>query len=304
MLFVVELVNCEKFSCENQPFSYSAGGWLTVRGQSFCVFSEIHNADENRLQLVAPSDGSVENVAFLTSTFDRISPKILKNFPRLKVLYVNELSLISLEIPQNVDRIVADYNDIDRIIVTNDVYYSLKELYLAYNPLTEIYNISKLKNLEILQMRGNELNNVDFNDLVPLKQLRMLDLSLNRIHDIKYSNTKLYSLTWIDLSTNGLYHIGNDFFISLPNLNYLDLHENYIHSFDYRLMIKNSPRISDLIVGNNMMSCRYMKDMLGWLRNSGIKTHFYEDYCKGRPEFGQNCCDLYDNLYDPNVYRY
>ena len=109
----------------------------------------------------------------------------------------------------------------------------LKVLYLSNNKITNIDNIDKLKNLQFIDLNGNQLTNIPLK-LSLLLKLQTLDLSHNKLYAIPKEIGKLTALQTLDLSHNRLSNLPMEL-SELSNLEYLYLQNNQLNSISSEL---------------------------------------------------------------------
>ncbi|ODN03699.1 Protein toll, partial [Orchesella cincta] len=109
---------------------------------------------------------------------------------------------------------------------------SLQNLHLALNHFTELPVFDgNLTALSMIDLRRNDLKEIDGGAFSGVPNLKILKLSLNKIR--KMAPLKLSSLVDLDLSNNKLYELANEF-IYLSNVKRLNLAHNMITNVAYK----------------------------------------------------------------------
>lgn len=101
------------------------------------------------------------------------------------------------------------------------IYFQVKTLNLSNNHfLTIPKGLSEYKNLEVLIMRNNKINNINMGDEINLYKLNELDISTNNL------------INWTSIKTMTLYY--------MPNIKKLDLSNNLLHNASQLYLRSNS----------------------------------------------------------------
>lgn len=113
----------------------------------------------------------------------------------------------------------------------------LKELHINNQKIKKIHGLNRLKNLEILWLRGNEITGIE--GLEKLVNLKELALNVNSIQEIKgLDNNK--KLTYLNLSDNDIEEIkGLENLINLKGLYLLSNKIKEIKGLDNNLKLEN-----------------------------------------------------------------
>lgn len=101
------------------------------------------------------------------------------------------------------------------------------------NNMKGFYQLSRLTNVEEIDISGNEIIDITF--LKPLKKLKKINLSSNRIKDISQL-TFLEGVEEINLSHNQIEMIPHGLFQNLKNLKKLNLQNNPIRKVDENIL--------------------------------------------------------------------
>ena len=126
--------------------------------------------------------------------------------------------------------------------------------------LTEIPNLSKFTNLQVLNLADNE-SIVDFNSISNVSNLQRMGLSKNNLHGRMIDFSKLINLTKIDLSNNSLWSEDLENLKALKNnINLtIDLSNNSIIDATALLELNSSTKIN---LSNNVNLSQDSKDKL------------------------------------------
>jgi len=136
----------------------------------------------------------------------------------------------------------TNYNDLDLemlklnqlpSIIRNDIFFNLKHLFISNNSLNEKIDLSFLKNLEILDITNNNINNIIVpNSLIELSACNnsiTQFISNNKLKRLKISNNKITEL-------------------NIPNtIEILEINNNLISSYDF----SSYDRLNRLIIFSN-----------------------------------------------------
>lgn len=82
-------------------------------------------------------------------------------------------------------------------------------------------------NIQYLTFTGNAITDININDLIPLRNLRMLDLAMNKITSLDSNLLSLFvnnKMTFIRFSSNNITCVGHDFI--LPSADTVDFRLN------------------------------------------------------------------------------
>ena len=114
---------------------------------------------------------------------------------------------------------------------TFDYCVSLKFISVTYGRLAylpERLFAANVSRLETLLLVGNKLNsNTSWSDvLMPLHELKYLNLSMNMLTSWTYNLSSLWSLEMLDLSHNSITKVSHTAFMNMTRLNFLSLENN------------------------------------------------------------------------------
>lgn len=145
----------------------------------------------------------------------RNSLKKLENYPKSVLnLFVNENRLENLFINENVNKLNATKNQISEMDFQS--FIALKELYLDSNNLKNIEKLSKLKNIEILHIAENPLNQISngfFGKNRVLRELNVLNTKISvdcRNFGTTNKLERLYFNGYVNLSYFNCFKDGNE----------------------------------------------------------------------------------------------
>ena len=125
------------------------------------------------------------------------------------------------------------------------IFNSIVELKCEYNELTWVPKLPKC--MELLYMTNNKIT--DISNVYELSNLRVLDLSDNRIYNLDYSINNLSHLVDLNLSYNAIHVVPS--FDNLSHIVDLNLSFNYINTLPST--IYNLPRIRYLNMEDNLL---------------------------------------------------
>lgn len=186
------------------------------------------------------------------------------NLENLKPLVALMSSLPLEKINLNFNTI-NNLNGIEQIGQTGQ----LKHLHLNSNQLSSLPSISKLKNLESLLLRQNNLEGSFSTRL--FSQLKKLDLSVNRLSRVDIPTS---SLEFLNLSSNPMTEISLS---TQPNLNYLSLSETKNLSSQNLNSISQSTFLKELHLNNCGITDIKFLSKLKHLRNLSLAHNQIEN---------------------------
>ncbi|KAK5623801.1 hypothetical protein CRENBAI_005001 [Crenichthys baileyi] len=172
-----------------------------------------------------------------------------------------ELSSVPARLPENLEEIQLNYNQIKTLLDNSLLRYpSLITLTLACSGLervqSNVFQDSKL--LENLNFANNNINTGYEETSIALRKLpglRFLDLSENKLNDEMASTLlhNLSSLEYLNLSGNLLQRLDETSFRHLHNLKELDLQRNIIFEID--CAFGSNPKLQRLNLAFNYLPC-------------------------------------------------
>lgn len=167
-----------------------------------------------------------------------------------------------MKITGKVTRLRANNNIIRQVEIDPSI--KLEALELANNFISDITNITKVENLQVLDLSGNRLKNVIkgdiFSDLTALTYLSLKNTGATITPELLKENTRLM---YLDLTGN---RIGNFDFKTLKfltNLEILRLDSNEMAEIiGYEDVKELLPELNTIGLSNNMFSCSYLQKLL------------------------------------------
>ncbi|XP_022635283.1 receptor-like protein 12 isoform X2 [Vigna radiata var. radiata] len=321
-------------------------GWLRkpteqyINYSDFSVFKDLKNLDLSNNNIVGcVGDAELPNLELLDMNGNKLNTaasiiSCLDGLPSLKYLYLgfNRLTTSSLNhvfesLPPKL-RSNLKALDISWNYLTNDILpyleglTSLKELYLGYNQLDSDLHFeglwSKLRNVELLDLSGNNFNQTDIGSalsgllslnslylgyskltwrsiyniskLSSLETLYLHENYLNESESIFYMLRPLKeneafkwptNLQHLDLSENSLSNRFLSSVMTLSHLQYLDLSENQFEGALDINGLKSLRRLDFLDLDGNMIDGNKLRESLGALSSSIRKLSISHNNLKG-----------------------
>ncbi|KAG5863925.1 hypothetical protein JTB14_024052 [Gonioctena quinquepunctata] len=151
----------------------------------------------------------------------------------------------------------------------------LRSLLLASNQLSsssfKARAFENLTNVENLDLSGNDFKNLTTNFFHGLFRITSLDLSGNRFKNISTGAfTGLPHLMSLNLSDNQLVSLNITGRLQLHALHTLDVSRNEIESFDYISLITKAPRLRNVNLDDNHLSCKLSNELETLLEEDNI----------------------------------
>ncbi len=232
-------------------------------------YSENQSGDILKLNL---SLNAIEDIGILLKTSHSLTHlnlsknnisniKILSKFKRLKFLDLSTNAIsdfVSISNLKNLENLYLDDNSITSVPVLN--LQRLSELWLYNNQINDISNLSNLSNLTLLDLSFNKIT-----DLKPLLNIQnLLNLTVNN-NDLKNVDglENLSKIYFISLSGNKIRDISN--FSKIEKLTYLNLSDNIIENI---IPLRNI-ELEELFISNNLVYD--LSPLYNSLKNKKIK---------------------------------
>lgn len=177
-----------------------------------------------------------------------------------------------MKITGKVTRLRANNNIIRQVEIDPSI--ELEALELANNYISDIGNITKVDNLQILDLSGNRLKNTIkgdvFSKLTALTYLSLRDTDATITDDLLEKNTRLM---YLDISKNRIGKFDLKVLKFLVNLEILKLDSNDLTEIiGYEDVKEFLPELSSIGLSNNMFSCSYLQKLLASLQNSLVEV--------------------------------
>lgn len=179
--------------------------------------------NNKKLQILQISSNKISDLSDSIKNLNKLwqldvsknSLKKLENYPKSVLnLFVNENRLENLFINENVNKLNATKNQISEMDFYS--YIALKELYLNSNNLRNIEKLSKLKNIEILHIAENPLNQISngfFGKNRVLRELNVLNTKIS-VDCRNFGSTnkleRLYFNGYVNLNYFSCFEDGNE----------------------------------------------------------------------------------------------
>ncbi|XP_053674701.1 carboxypeptidase N subunit 2-like [Anopheles nili] len=152
-------------------------------------------------------------------------------------------------------------------------------LSLAHNMLTDIGNISTLRNLHTLDVSFNALRSLPLTTFLHLSQLQMLNLEATNLTSMEhglFSSQK--NLKWLDISYNQLQKL--DLTVLTPALYLQTLHidGNNLTDIEYSTFKELFTSLIYLGLFDNSWNCSYLVDLVSFCRRYSIQISATKQY--------------------------
>ena len=216
-----------------------------------------YNNDNNQLFKTLFSFKNIENnLIYLkieyhkSSIIDGNMLLSLNNFKSLKFLYLYYLSFNFINFKDelnffiqlnNLEVLYFKYCNNILYIIENSDFKELKELNLERCDISDIKVLEKVKydKLEILNLEGNIISNLNILENVNFKDLKQLNLSYVEINNIDFlEKLKFEKLEKLKLNGNKIKDISIFKKLNFKNLKHLDLGNNRIYDDDLKVLEK------------------------------------------------------------------
>lgn len=180
---------------------------------------------------------------------------------QLKLLNVSENQLTTLAIGRWIS-IEAENNLITTIDISNSTTNSIKNLYISNNSLTNIENITKLVNLENLDLSFNRVGAINVHTFESLKKLVSLNLAQTNVSNLDFGTfAGQTEMKTLDLSYNNLTEI--NVIIFTPYMSKLEkLFVDGNNLTELAPLQLYFPVLNTLGISNNNFNCTFLAQFL------------------------------------------
>lgn len=177
-----------------------------------------------------------------------------------------------MKITGKVTRLRANNNIIRQVEIDPSI--QLEALELANNFITDITNITKVDNLQVLDLSGNKLKaNIKgdiFSELTALTYLSLRDTGAVITPELLEKNTRLM---YLDISSNRIGSFDLKFLKFLTNLEILRLDSNEMAELiGYEDAKEFLPELATIGLSNNMFSCSYLQKLIKALQTALVEV--------------------------------
>lgn len=185
-------------------------------------------------------------------------------------IQLSNTSIDNLIVYSNVTlTIVAEHCKITNITVQNHNHeFQLKNLYLGYNYLTNVSNLSIFRNLEMLDISFNHLERIDGNAFNNFVHIHTLDISHNKLIEIDLQFLPIaVELLHLNISYNLLqtFHLDHQ----TNSLRMLQIDGNELTTIDTNIK-QLAPSLTYLGLNDNNFTCQHLTVSLLLLHYDGI----------------------------------
>ncbi|XP_058062685.1 uncharacterized protein LOC131212720 [Anopheles bellator] len=247
--------------------------------ETYCVFRNVVYDGSAAAEFKSGAAKKVQQVAFEDSSLVHVPKELLSAFPDLRALYVAGTNLTSVVIPSKLERLYASNNYITKVIVHQTATNTpMTELMLDSNRLRDISNLTRLTNLEILNLSGNEElakdSTIDLGDFGPLTNLRHLLLSdVGAFYVENERDVSLPELELLDLSNNNLVttNLVVKVFAPLRKLKILRLAHDKLTDLDAMGLTKNND-LAEIYLEGNDFPCDFQARLLEHFQKAQVET--------------------------------
>lgn len=177
-----------------------------------------------------------------------------------------------MKITGKVTRLRANNNIIRQVEIDPSI--QLEALELANNFITDITNITKVDNLQVLDLSGNKLKaNIKgdiFSELTALTYLSLRDTGAVITPELLEKNSRL---VYLDISANRIGSFDLKFLKFLTNLEILRLDSNEMAELiGYEDAKEFLPELATIGLSNNMFSCSYLQKLIKALQTALVEV--------------------------------
>lgn len=235
-----------------------------------CFFNSITLLDlsGNNLEELPSAIFTSESLVTLFAGFNNIKTlPIEAQTSKIRKLNLSFNSLSeNIIFPLNIESLYIDYCNLSTIPSINVDYQELVELSAVGNHLKSIDTLIP-KQIQFINVSGNQIESICLSTAVIYKDLRYLDLSFNFIRNINdcFLNSQFPSLFYLDFSSNPIGTlIDETIFVNMPKLSFL--------------IMDNLQIINQTLTLSNLTNLRYLNTSLP-NENSSEKVRVSSSKC-------------------------
>lgn len=238
---------------------------------------------------------STENVKNYTKIIDLSNNPLAnsKNAIRLEggLVSIQNTGIQKLVVYPQIRHLKAQDNQISTIILENgenERIFELKTFNLSNNLLATISNLSKLINLEEIDLSFNKLDTFDGIVFSKMAKLRIITAKSNSLKSFDF--TSLVKLKFLDISSNQLtvFEMNS----MAPSLQELHIYDNHVSEIDPHIK-KKLPQLIKIGLDGNNFTCGYVKGLVRTLKrgrivvvtNDNVPYRKHTGFVKGIPCF-------------------
>lgn len=172
-------------------------------------------------------------------------------------IIIRNIGILSVTIFPLVTKLEAPNNQIAKIVLEDaDQEFQLKTLNLANNQLTNISELSKFRNAEVIDLSFNHLETFDARTFVHMNNLRVISFSHNNLKNVEFGfvlNT--FKLEILDVSYNELGSFVLDGIF--PSLKELYIEGNNLTVLD-PFLTRSAPKLTRTGLNDNRWDCKLL----------------------------------------------
>lgn len=208
----------------------------------------------------------------------------------------NNLEEFELSGPSQLQYLNLGHNKLKALLIGNIP--GLTTLNLAYNQLESLtnesfHNVPKLASLDLagnnlnltgssaiftnlstlsyLDLNNNSITELSVETLQGLTRLKTLDLSLNQLSHLELNTfADLINLETLNLSKNSIQSLSYPVLKPLKSLRTLDVGSNKLVHIEYDVILSNLPRLSNIDIKSNQLTCEDLAQMINFLQQKHI----------------------------------
>ncbi|KAJ8936680.1 hypothetical protein NQ318_023147 [Aromia moschata] len=275
---------------------------------------KILHLEKNKLRKIEYKElkalESLEKVYLRNNLLESVDKNIFSNQKNLEYLDLsnNRLVYFSLNVTPLLEHINLADNMLDMFNLDNGNDTShLKTLILCSNRIRDIqpFAFRRHEAFEHLSIANNNIIELPPFVFRNLTNLKILNLSLNRIKVFKSNNTflDLINLEVLNISYNLLEELNYALIEPLANLQVLDIAGNRLHHIQYDLIISDLPLLSVFNLKSNMLSCELLHKIIKFLKGKSIGYTITENFDYEQENVGGIHCSSEKNVVPDKLTR-